>query len=58
MEIVNYPHPEDFMNKGSELVSNCWHANMYLLSNYEVNHKLLHQLSRIYAILCTFKLQL
>ena len=55
LEIINYPYPEEFMNKGSELVSNCWHANMYLLSNYEVGDKLLHQHSRIYAILFTFK---
>ena len=31
LEIINYPHPEEFLNKRSELVSMCRHANKYLL---------------------------
>ena len=27
LEIVNYPHPEELLNKRSELVSKCLHAN-------------------------------
>ena len=38
LEIVNYPHPEELLNKRSELVSKCRHANKYLLKNYKANH--------------------
>ena len=31
LEIINYPHPEEFLNKRSELVSMCRHAKKYLL---------------------------
>ena len=27
LEIVNHPQPEELLNKCSELVSKCWHAN-------------------------------
>ena len=37
MEIVNYPHPEELLNKTSELVCKCRHANKYLLNNYKAN---------------------
>ena len=35
LEIFNYPHPKKLLNKRSELVSKCWHGNMYLLNNYK-----------------------
>ena len=31
----NYPHPEELLNKCSELVSKCWHVNKYFLNNYK-----------------------
>ena len=34
---INYPHPEELLNKRSELVSKCWHVNKYLLNNYKAN---------------------
>ena len=37
LEIVNYPHPEELLNKRCELVSKCRHANNYLLNNYKAN---------------------
>ena len=37
LEIVNYPHPEELLNKRSELVSKCRHANKCLLNNYKAN---------------------
>ena len=33
LKIVNYPHPEELLNKSSELVSKCGHANKYLLNS-------------------------
>ena len=30
LEIVNYPHPEELLNKRSELVSKCQHTNKSL----------------------------
>ena len=35
LEIINYPRPEELLNKRSELISKCWHANKYLLRNYK-----------------------
>ena len=35
LEIVNYPHPEELLNKRSELISKFRHANKYLLNNYK-----------------------
>ena len=36
-EIVNYPNQEELLNKSSELISKCRHANKYLLANYKSN---------------------
>ena len=37
LEIVYYPHPEELLNKQSDVVSKCRHANKYLLNNYKAN---------------------
>ena len=37
LEIVNYLHPEELLNKRSALVSKCRHASKYLLNNYKAN---------------------
>ena len=37
LEIVNYPHLEELLNKRSELVCKCRHAKNYLLNNYKAN---------------------
>ena len=39
LEIVNYPYPEELLNKRSscELVCTCQHANKYLLNKYKAN---------------------
>ena len=37
LEIVNCQHPEELLNKRSELVPECPHANKYLLNNYKAN---------------------
>ena len=37
LEIVDYPHPEELLNKGSELVSKCQLASKYLLNTYKAN---------------------
>ena len=37
LQIVNYPRLEELLNKRSELVSKCRHANKYLLNNYKAN---------------------
>lgn len=34
-EILNYPNPDELLNKRSELVSKCRHVNKFLLSNYK-----------------------
>ena len=34
-EIIKYPRPGELLNKQSELVSKCCHANKYLLWNYK-----------------------
>ena len=36
-EIVNYPNQKELLNKQSELISKCRHANKYLLTNYKSN---------------------
>ena len=36
-EIVNYPNQEELLNKRSELISECRHANKYFLANYKGN---------------------
>ena len=38
LEIINYPRPEELLNKRSELISNCRHANKFLLRNYKTKH--------------------
>ena len=34
-EIIKYPRPDELLNKRSELISKCRHANKYLLCNYK-----------------------
>ena len=36
-EILNYPNPNELLNKRSEPISNCRHVNKFLLSNYKSN---------------------
>ena len=36
-EILNYPNPNELLNKRSELISKCRHVNKFLLSNYKSN---------------------
>ena len=38
LEIINYPRPEELLNKRSELISKCRHANKFLLRNYKTKH--------------------
>ena len=38
LEIINYPRPEELLNKRSELVSKCRHDNKFLLRNYKTKH--------------------
>ena len=38
LEIINYPRPEELLNKRSELISKCRHANKFLLPNYKTKH--------------------
>ena len=35
IEILNYPNPNDTLNKRSELISKCDHVNKFLLSSYK-----------------------
>ena len=37
LEIVDYPQPEELLNKRSELVSKRRHASKFLLNNYKSN---------------------
>ena len=37
-EILNYPNPNELLNKRSELFSKCRHVNKFLLSNYKPNN--------------------
>ena len=37
-EINNYPRSEELLNKRSELISRCLHANKFLLRNYKTKH--------------------
>ena len=34
-EILNYPNPNELLNKRSELISKCHHVNKFLLSSYK-----------------------
>ena len=54
LEIVNHPHHKELLNKRSELVSKCQHANKYLLNNYKANDLLFQKSIRIYAILSKY----
>ena len=36
-EILNYPNPNELLNKRSELISKCRHVNKFLVSNYKSN---------------------
>ena len=36
-EILNYPNPNELLNKRSELTSKCRHVNKFLLSTYKSN---------------------
>ena len=36
-EILNYPNPNELLNKRSQLISKCRHVNKFLLSNYRSN---------------------
>ena len=38
VEIINYPRTEKLLNKRSELLSKCQHANKFLLRNYKTKH--------------------
>ena len=38
LKIFHYPQPEELLNKRSELISNCHHANKFLLHNYRTKH--------------------
>ena len=38
LRIINYPRPEELLNKRSELISKCRHANKFLLCNYKTKH--------------------
>ena len=37
LEIVNFEDQDHLLNKRSELISKCRHANKYLLCNYKAN---------------------
>ena len=37
LEIVNFEDQDHLLNKRSELISKCRHANKYLLRNYKAN---------------------
>ena len=41
LETINYPRPNELLNKRSELISRCWHGNEFLLRNYQTKHSLL-----------------
>ena len=38
LEIINYPRPEELLNKRSKLISRCRHANKLLMRNYKTKH--------------------
>ena len=38
IELINYPRPEELLNKRFELIFRCWHANKFLLRNYKTKH--------------------
>ena len=38
LEIINYPRPDELLNKRSELISKCRHANKFLLHNNKTKY--------------------
>ena len=38
LEIINYSRPDELLNKRSELISKCRHANKFLMRNYKTKH--------------------
>ena len=38
LEIINYPRPDELLNKRSELISKCRHASKFLLRNYKTKN--------------------
>ena len=38
LEIINYPRPEELLDKRSEVLSKCRYANKLLLRNYKTKH--------------------
>ena len=38
LEMINYPRPEELLNKRCELISKCRHASKSLLRNYKTKH--------------------
>ena len=38
LEIIYYLRPEELLNRRSELICKCWHANKFLLHNYKTKH--------------------
>ena len=38
LEIINFEDQDHLLNKRSELISKCRHANKYLLRNYKANN--------------------
>ena len=44
-EILNYPNPNELLNKRSEHISKCRHVNKFLLSNYKPNDQTFWKMS-------------
>ena len=44
-EILNYPNPNELLNKISELISKCHHVNKFLSSSYEYNDQTFWKIS-------------
>ena len=38
LEIINHPRPNELLNKRSELIYKCGHANTFLLRSYKLKH--------------------
>ena len=38
LEIINYLRPDQLLNKRSELISKCRHANKFLQRNFKTNY--------------------
>ena len=37
LAIINYPYPDELLNRGSELVTKCRHENKFVLKNFNSN---------------------